>query len=149
MSRAVYICALICSAAVLTVLTTSRPEVLSDENKFLAGFVNQEFLAIAGVMLTITLASAGQIHLKLNEIEEKHKRVFLIKTRANVRNGAYCLIGLFLFAVVLVVSKPTLAQAQWVQSAFNGAALFVILWMTLVLTALTRLIFAIKPDIAD
>jgi uncharacterized membrane protein len=149
MTKSVYICSLICNAAVLLVLTAVRPEILSDDNKFLAGFVNQEFLAIAGVMLSITLASAAQIHLKLNEIEEKHGRVFLVRTRANVRSGAYFLIMLFLVGVLLVVAKPIIADRSWVQSAFNGAALFVLLWMTLVLTALTRLIFAIKPDLKD
>ena len=100
-------------------------------------------------MLTITFASAGQVDLTLNEIEEKHNKVFLTKTRCNVRNAAYMLILLFLLSIILVVAKPYAGAALWAQSLFNSTALFFLFWMTLVMTSLTQLIFAIRPDIKD
>src|SRR5690606_5909899 len=107
MSRSIAYCVLIVSAALVVVLAAAAPSVLSDEkNSFLKDFVNHEFLNVLGVILAITLASAGQIHLALNRIEERQQKIFLIKTRAGVRSAAYWLIGLFLLAVVLVVVKP-------------------------------------------
>lgn len=149
MKQVTYYCCLFCVATILVVLTITRPEILSDENKFLLGFVNHEFLAISGVILTITLASAAQVHLKLNEIEEKYQDIFLTKTRSHVRRGAYWLISLFLVSILLVVAKPILADEVWSQSLFNSAAIFILFFMTLVLGAITQLIFAIKPNIND
>lgn len=146
MSRQTAYCALLVTSAVLLVLSVMRPEYLSDDNGFLADFVNHELLAVLGVMLTITLASAGQLHLTLNDIEARHKKRFLIDTRRRVHQAAYCLIGLFLFAVALVVIKPCLPDHPIAQALSNSIAVIIILWVTLIIEGLTRLIFAIRPE---
>lgn len=148
MSRTVGYCALMVTATIVVVLAIGAPTVLGDtNNSFLKGFVNHELLAVLGVILAITLASAGQIHLTLNSIEERLglPGATFHRTRAGVRSSAYWLIGLFLMAVLLVVLKPLLARHDWSETLFNGAALVVLLWTALILISLTELIFAIKP----
>jgi hypothetical protein len=146
MSRTVSWCILICASALVLTLAASAPNVLSDDgNLFLKNAINQEMLAILGVILAITLASAGQLHLTMNQIEERQGEAFLSKTRANVHRTARWLIGLFCIEVGIVLVKPLIAKADWSQTIVNGFAIVVVLWTVLMLVSLTNLVFAIQP----
>lgn len=148
MSKSVGYCLLTTVGIFLLALTFLRPALLSDGNTFLAGFVNQNILGILGVILTITLASAAQIHLALNDVETRRGRLFLHKTRAGVRVAAYWLIWQFLAAVVVVLIKPYFLSLEG-QSFFNCAALFILFWMVLIMASLMQLVFALKPHFED
>lgn len=147
MSKAVPWCILICFAALMLALSACYPSAISDKNDFLHHFVNQELLALLGIIITITLASAASLHLEFNKIEERHQKRALTGTRAKVKQAANCLIILFLVSVALVVCKPLLAETEHIQAVFNGAALFILLWNILLLTELTLAAFDIKPEI--
>jgi polyferredoxin len=150
MTKTVAYVSLIVAVAIVIMCAIGAPDVLSDSNKFLEGFVNHELLAVQAVILSITLASTAQIHLEFNKIEERYKRQnALIKTRQNVRTGAMFLIFLFLLAVVIVVAKPLLAHAPWSEALFNGAAIVVLVWNVLILADLTLTVFGIPPIIKD
>lgn len=129
MSKAVGICALICFGAVVIIVAIVQPSVLSDKNEFLKGFVNHEFLNVIGVILAITLASAANLHLEFNKIEERfRKKGGLSGTRAEVRSAARALIYLFAAGVAVVVAKPLLSPTDSAQCLWNGSALFILLW---------------------
>jgi hypothetical protein len=146
MTPNIAICTLICAAVLMVVLTVVDATILSDHNRFLKDFVNQELLAILGVILAITLASAASLHLEFNKIEERFGRAGLGKAREGVKSAAYCLIGLFLASVVLVVTKPLFGDdAEKTLSLINGAALFILLWNVLLLIELTQAAFSIQP----
>ncbi|BBK30374.1 hypothetical protein STHU_10080 [Allostella humosa] len=149
MSKTISWCILVIAAALVVVMAASAPMVLSDKNTFLMGFVNHEFLNLLGVILAITIASAAQLHLALNNIEEKHggKDIF-VRTRRGIRSGSYYLIALFLIGIVVVVAKPHLAHNEWSQTVFNGSALFILLWYALILVSVTNGILAVKADSA-
>lgn len=149
MTRSISYCALIAALTVAIVCTIVRPDLLADKNEFLHHFVNQELLALLGIIMTITLASAANLHLEFNKIEERYKHRGLTKTRQHVRQGAYCLIWLFCISSMLVVLKPILAETPAWQSAFNGIALVILLWTVLILIELTQLAFAIQPHIEE
>ncbi len=123
-----------------------KPAMISDDNEFLHHFVNQELLALLGIIMTITLASAANLHLEFNKIEERHQKRELTNTRRKVKEAANCLIILFLVSVVVVVVKPLLNGNEHVQALFNGAALLIVLWNVLILVELTQLTFAIQPE---
>jgi hypothetical protein len=57
------------------ICAVAQPSLLADSNGFLLNFVNQELLAILGIIMTITLASAASLHLEFNKIEEKYQKV--------------------------------------------------------------------------
>jgi hypothetical protein len=145
MSKSVSYCALLVMGCLLVAIVLLRPNIMSDESGFLKDFVGANLLLVSGVVLTITLASAGQIHLSLNEIESRVGRAFLHKTRAGVHGAAYWLIGLFLGAVVAVVLKPYFLTSIAGQALFNSVALFILFWMVLIMVSLTTLVFTIKP----
>ncbi len=150
MSRSIGYCALMIAAALVLMCAIAAQNVLSDLNEFLRHFVNQELLSILAVILSITLASTAQIHLEFNKIEERYqKRNALVKTRRGVKTAAFCLIFLFLMAVLVVVLKPLLANAAWSQTIFNGTALIILLWDILILAELTMTVFGITPIIKD
>lgn len=137
-------CSLLVVGSFLIIATVFRPELLADQNHFLEAHVGANLLLVLGVILIITLASAGQIHLSLNDIESKVGHAFLHKTRSGVHGSVCWLIGLFIGSVVLVVIKPFFHGSAPMESLFNGTALFVLFWMVLIMASLTRLIFAIK-----
>lgn len=139
---------LIVFAAVAVCIVAAQPVWLSDANPFLRNFVNHEFLNLLGVILAITLASVVNVHFEFNKIEERYQRAGALQTsRANLRKNTNFLIGLFLVAVLLVVVKPLVAAGDAGEALVNSGALFIVLWHVLILISLTRLAFAIPPDI--
>ena len=149
MSKAVYICTLIVTLGVIIVISAARPELLGKENGFLENFVNHELINTMGVISAITLASASQIHLALNSIEERLKKRGLTQTRAGVRHAAYALIALLAASIVLVTVKPMLGNGASIVALCNGMSLFFLLFSVLLLLSLTKLVFAIPPIMED
>lgn len=150
MTPVVACCSIIVSIGLVVAFAVSAPEALSDKNAFLANFVNHEILNVLGVILAITLASAGQLHLALNKLEEQYKRPGGMRgTRGQVHRAAYWLIGFFVAAVVLVVAKPRIALEPWLQTLFNGAGLIILLCNVLVLISITQIIFKVPAHKDD
>jgi hypothetical protein len=145
MNSIVGICATLCWATVVVVATIAAPWALSDRNTFLAGFVNHEFLAFMGVIVTITLASAANIHLELNRYEESFHNVSFTDTKRHVRHSAYALIGALVASLVVVVVKPLGPATEAWQSGVNGMALTVILAGVMILIDLTQAAFGLEP----
>lgn len=115
---------------------------LSDQNKFLANFVNHELLAVLGVIVTITLASAASLHLELNRLEDDHDEGFE-EARSATKLYAYLLIWLFLFAIALVIVKPIAAITPLFEAIFNSVAIFIIVLNVMALMDLTSAVFEI------
>lgn len=148
--RTIFYCAIICFTTVVMILSSVVPEVLSDRNSFLKGFVNHEILNVLGVIVTITLASAANIHLKFNDIEEKYRTPGGLRgTRGRVHQASFWLISLFLSAIVVVVVKPYFIGVIWAESLLNGLSLLILFWHVLIMISITRLIFSLKPDVGD
>ena len=125
-----------------------HPLWLSDRgNSFLSSFVNQEFLAFLGVVVTITLASAANLHLELNKLQDSTRRKFP-KTRASVRVSAYSLIASLLSGIIIVITKPYINSSNFMSSLWNSAAIVVLLFDVLVLADLTRAVLRI-PAMSD
>lgn len=149
MTKNIGYCTLICLATLVAILAVAAPTLISDDNEFLKSFVNHELLNVLGVIVAITLASAAQLHLTLNGIEERLGIPnSFIKTRSGVQSSVYWLIGLFLVALAIVIVKPLVASSQWAQTLANGASVIVVVWNLLVLVSLTQAVFAV-PAVTD
>lgn len=149
MNRAIRICALLVVAGVLAAATICKPWVFSDQNEFLRNFVNHEFINFVAVIVTITLAVAGQIHLSLNRLEEQAGRRFLNKTRGSLHQSAIVLIATLPTALALVILKPIISINETWQSSTNSMAVIIILINIMVLWDLTALTFKIGPMINE
>jgi hypothetical protein len=146
MNKIVSYCVIICWSTIVIVLSLTAPFIMSDQNSFFKEFVNHELLNILGVILAITIASAGQLHLELNSIEEKYStNNRFIKTRAGIKSAVFWLVGLFFIGTILVSIKPLLCADTWAQALFNGAALLILIWNVLVLVSIIQTVFSIKP----
>lgn len=146
MNKTIQRCIFVVALGVWAALSFAAPWVLCDgKNGFLKGFVNHELLGVLGVILAITLASAGNIHLTLNTLEEAAGKIFLMATRQAVKSSAYSLIFVFGLAVLLVTIKPHVGDSETATSLVNGFALILLLVNILVLTDLTQLVFRIGP----
>ena len=145
MTRILTILALIILTIGIGVISFYHPVWLSDQNKFLKGFMNHELLAVLGVIVTITLASAANLHLEFNRLEETFGEGFS-EARSATKAYAYLLIILFVTALALVVLKPILASNDHLEAAFNGAGIVIIAVNILSLMDLTSAVFAIPPD---
>jgi hypothetical protein len=142
-------CILIVAAGGLLTISVVSPAYLDDTNSFLKGFVTHELLGVLGVILAITLASASQVHLTLNRIEEHYQRKFLVATRTNLKQDTIWLIIFFACAVVLLVVKSMVPQTPVFQAIINSLAIILVLLNILVLVDLTQLVFAIEAIIDE
>ena len=146
MNRTVAQCSIICASAVWIILSVTAPWVLSDNNTMLANFISQGgFLSFLGVIVTITLASAANLHLELNKIEEKINKIIFTKTRASVKSSSFWLIGMLLIAILIFSIKSIFCKTEILQSFFNGFCLLIVFFNVLVLIDLKQTIFAIEP----
>lgn len=150
MTQTIAWCLIIVTAGVLLTISLCAPSYLDDVgNGFLKGFVTHELLGVLGVILAITLASASQIHLTLNRIEEAYQQRRFLKTRSNIKQGVAWLIILFAAAVVLLIVKSVLPQTPVFQAISNSVAILVVLMEILILVDLTQLVFAIQAIIKE
>ena len=132
----------ICAVAVWIILSLAIPWVLADTNPFLKGFVNHKLLSLLGVIVTITLASAANLHIELNKIEEAAGKSAFVNTRVSIKRSVRWLIASLIVAVLVVLIKPLVAPDpvvhQTAASLLNGAALLTILADILALIDLTQ-----------
>lgn len=145
MVRILTILALIILTIGIVISSCAYPAWLSDQNTFLKGFMNHELLAVLGVVVTITLASAANLHLEFNRLEDEFEEGFA-EARSATKGYAYLLIALFVLALCLVVLKPIVAVNPNLESLFNGAGILIIAVNILSLADLTSAVFAIPPD---
>ena len=145
MKQILAILVLIALIVVLTAASICRPLLLTDTgNPFLKDFVNQELLAFLGVIVTITLASAANLHLEFNRLESLTKETF-VEARRAIKAYAILLLWLFGIAFALVVLKPIVAISPTINAAFNSGAIVIVVLNILSLADLTMAIFRIRP----
>ena len=150
MNKTVAQCSMICVTTVWIILSLLAPWVLSDQNILLSNFISQgSFLSFLGVVVTITLASAANLHLELNKMEVKIKKRVFQKTRQSIKKSAFWLIGMLLFAVILSSVKSLMCNTEIAQSFLNGACLLIVLFNILILIDLTQTAFSLEPTIEE
>lgn len=147
MTKLLSFCVLVVSLASVVWVAAYAPRWIDDGNDFMHGFVNHELLAILGVILAITLASASQIHLKFNDMEEKEGTRFLRKSRREVESNTYWLILSFVAALVLVFLKPLFVAHHFGVAFINGFALWILVFDIVILYDITSGIFSIPPQL--
>ncbi|MEJ0063962.1 MAG: hypothetical protein WDO70_12465 [Alphaproteobacteria bacterium] len=148
MNKTIARCVMIVAVGLWIAIAIFSPHLLGDSNTFLKGFVNQEFIGLLGVVVTITLASAANLHLELNKLEEKVNKAIFRNTRTSVRLSAYTMIWTMFFGLVLVVIKPLICGGdnESVSALINGGALLIVLSNIIILADLTQAIFKIEPS---
>jgi uncharacterized membrane protein (GlpM family) len=146
-NRIVAVSILLLWVVAAAVLTLRLPSVLSDQNEFLRGFVGHEFLAFMGVIVTITLASAANLYVALLRYEEQVGLGAFKGTKKDLRDSANFLIWALVSSVVVVALKPLFAESITVQSAFNAAALGILVASILILFDLTQAAFGLEPPV--
>ncbi len=136
---------LIVLAGILLSASVCAPYFLSDRgNSFFKDFVNAELLSFLGVIVTITLASAANMHLELNKLEERTEGSFP-EARTAVRRSSAALIVLFAVAFILVMIKPTLADNDHWSAALNSIVILIVVFNLAILADLTMAVFRIPP----
>lgn len=127
---------------VLTVISFTQPWMLDDRNYFLKAFVGGDFLATLGVIVSITLASAANIHLHLNGLSDDTGARF-VNTRLSIRRSCNSLVWSFVAAIVLVTVKPLLPTAPYNAAMANSFAIIIIYFNASVMLDLVRTSLAI------
>jgi hypothetical protein len=130
-------------AAALAACVVGNPAWLSDKNNYLKEFTTHDMLPVLGVVLAITLASAAQLHLEFNKIEELAGRRFLRNSRSGVRKAAYVLIWLFFGAVLVMLVKSIVNVNERVEAICNSLAIFFLIFSIFILISITEAVFGI------
>jgi len=126
---------------VLIIISITTDYIHDDRNQFLKNFVNHEFLAMLGFMVTITLGSVANIHLQLNSLEDVLDRSF---DRTALRRSSLSMIWLFVVAFIIVLTKPIVPQDPvWIVSLFNSLAILIFYFNVMVLFDVTKAAFKI------
>jgi hypothetical protein len=128
---------LVALATVLTVISFTQPWMLDDRNSFLKAFVGADYLATLGVIVSITLASAANIHLHLNNLSDDTGTRF-VNTRRSIRRSCNSLVLAFVAAIVLVTVKPLLPAAPYNAAMANSIALIIIYFNASIMLDLVR-----------
>jgi len=136
---------LILWGAIVIALSAFAPTPLSDANDFLKGFVNHEFLSFMGVVVTITLASAGNLYVEMNKLEDRYDLEIFKRSKKGVKDSAYALVGALVGALLIVLVKPWIPFSEHGEALMNGAALGVILFSIMILIDLLQAAFNLDP----
>jgi hypothetical protein len=118
------------------------PDFASDQNEFLREFIDEDYIAFLGVILSITLASLAQLYLSLsNNWRERLGETAFSELARELRNTAAFLIGIFASGLALVIAKPMLSlNAHW-EAAINFSAIWLLCFYLLILVDVTFSIF--------
>jgi hypothetical protein len=146
-NRTVAVCTLIAWSAAWLVIVVAQPWVLSDSNKFLAGFLDHEFLGFMGVVVTITLASSANLFIELNKLEEKLELAAFPQSKRDVKTAAFSLIGALVCSVFIAIVKPLVISGERSQAIVNGIAVTLIIFSVLILIDLTQAAFNLDPAV--
>lgn len=128
---------MIACGTLVAVLTIAHPAVLA-ENKFLDGFISHEILALLIVILTITLASIGNIHLTLTRLVSRFENraegeLAATPARDEINSSGWSLLYAFAACTLILLIKGGTTSNVYAQSATNGAGLIILLFNMLVL----------------
>lgn len=145
MNKTFAVCAFFCLVTAVVILTFTMPSVLSDENSFLKNFVNHEYLGFMGVLVTITLASAANIHIELNRYDEALGKSAFERSRADLRHSAMALIIALCVALATVFTKGLIPDVAVWQAVVNGVALITIAFSIVTVVDLTLAAFRLTP----
>lgn len=145
MTKTIAWIALLTLTAILGSASFCAPYHLSDAgNLFFRNFVNHELLSVLGVIVTITLASAANLHLEINKLQEATGDEFA-EARSAIRLCSYSLIAVFVVAAVLVMVKPAVGDDQTATALINSGVVLLLVFSVGVLSDLTGAVFAIQP----
>lgn len=139
--------ALLILTTILASASFFAPYYLSDSgNSFFKNFVNQNLLSVLGVIVSITLASAANLHLAINKLQDATDDEFT-EARTAVRLCCYSLLTIFAVATVLVMVKPTVPVGDDTLIALiNSAVVLILVFSIGVLADLTGAVFDIPPE---
>lgn len=147
MNKTISRCLIICVSSVLTVLSVATPWVLDSHNLILDAFISQGgLLSFLGVLVTITLASAANLHLELSKMEQRIKKEVFQKTRCAIKKSSYWLIIMLVFAIILISVKSLAAESDIYLALVNSGCLIILVFNILVLSDITQTIYAIRPN---
>ncbi|MFC3785083.1 hypothetical protein GGR90_003574 [Sphingopyxis italica] len=138
-------CGLIGLATLVIALTVVHPHVLA-ANEFLHAFVSHEMLALLIVILTITLASIGNIHLTLSRIVRRFKshadgELAAAPARQELDSNAWSLFWAFVACVVVLLIKGGFPTDVYIVSLMNGFALIILAFNMAVLHDIYSTVF--------
>lgn len=144
-------CALIGMATVVAVLTIVHPTILA-KNQFLDSFVSHEILALLIIILTITLASVGNIHLTISRLTARFNNksegeLAATSARAELNSSAWSLLWSFVVCVSILLIKGSFTKIDHIVSIANGFALIILAFNMMVLHDIYTTIFdLVKQD---
>lgn len=146
-------CIMIAAVTIGAVLTITHPSVLA-KNMFLDAFISHEILALLIVILTITLASIGNIHLTLSRMVQRFENkaegeLAATPARDEINSSGWSLLYAFAVCVIVLLIKGGTSSNIYAQSATNGAGLIILLFYMLVLKDIYETVFDLVKGESD
>lgn len=135
------------SAAICIVGAVNQAAWLSDENGFLGDFVGTSLITLIGVLVTIGLSIAGNLHLELTRIDNLRPERVFDEARQDLKHTASGLAAMLFLSVVVAVSKVQLIlwMPERGEHIANSAALLIVVIVFLLVVDVTSAYFEYGP----
>lgn len=131
-------------------LSISRPDILV-ENEFLKAFMGPDLVAVLVVVLTITFASVGNIHLSIgrmvaNSTNRQAASLAASGVRIQINSNAWLIFWALIFALIALFVYGQFPEEVMVRSFATATCLTVVLLNGLVMHDLYRTIFILVSN---
>lgn len=124
-----------------------KAQWLSDDNHFLNEFVGTSLITVVGVLATIGLSIAGNLHLELTRVDNEQDTPVFDDARRDLKHTGYGLAAMLFVSVIVAVAKQPLATLfpNWGAHAANGIALVLMVIVFLLVIDVTGAYFEYGP----
>lgn len=126
----------------LVVVSFCLPTVLSDKNKILATFINEQMIATLGVVISVNIAALAQFHLSLNKIQASLGNTFK-KVRDEIKSSGRWMVTLFAISTLLLFIKSIIGDDFILQSLLNSLQIVLLLVFILIMYDIIDTIFEV------
>jgi hypothetical protein len=99
-------------------------------NKLLLSFVHDQMINIVAILVTITTASAAQLHLTLNEIEKGEGKTIFSRTRKEIKDNVLVIVIVFIAEIFFLV------LLDWLEGARGQCVVIGLMIVSLILAIL-------------
>ena len=124
------------------------PSVLSDQNRFLQDFLDNDLLSVLGFVAAVTLGSLGGTYLQVSRVEIALQKD-LSAAKAALKLSAGSIVIAFGFSFVLLVVKDLLPVKEVYQAVANASAIVIVYVYLEILWDITFTTFRVGDEIKN
>lgn len=126
-------------------ISVCKPKFFAD-NEFLSNFINNQYVSVLAIIVTVSLVSVTQIHLEYTRLERQFKKRVFYKARDAVNSSAIILTSMLSSAFVLSFTAAQVQSNTTVVSIIFVIAMLTILESIFIMYDLVQTVCTMAAD---